>query len=111
VFAPNSKHRTIVTGRAKEKPNESTAVEFPPNTEERRGKMSWAMRLKRVFNIEVTVCRHCQGAMRIIACIEDRQVINKILAHINRKQEPFAPVMTGTGIRAPPTDATFLMNQ
>ena len=48
--------------------------------------------------------------MRIIASIEDRQVINKILAHINRKQEPFAPVMTGTGIRAPPTDYKVLMN-
>jgi len=72
--------------------------------------MSWAMRLKRVFNIDVTVCRHCQGAMRIIACIEDRQVINKILAHINRKQEPFSPVMTGIGIRAPPADSRFLIN-
>ena len=71
--------------------------------------MSWAMLVKRVFNIDVTVCRHCQGAMRIIACIEDRQVINRILAHINRKQKPFALVMTGTGIRAPPTDSISLM--
>ncbi len=48
--------------------------------------------------------------MRIIVCIEDRQVINKILAHINRKQEPFAPVMPDTGIRALPTDYKVLMN-
>ena len=44
--------------------------------------------------------------MRIIASIEDRQVINKILAHINRKQEPLVSIMTGTGIRAPSMDAT-----
>ena len=111
VFAPNSKHRAAVTSEGKEKQLPSTATEFPAICEERRGKMSWAMRLKRVLNIDVTVCRHCQGPVRIIACIEDRQVINKILAHINRKQEPLALVMTGTGIRAPPTDATFLMNQ
>ena len=110
VFAPNSKHRAAVTSEGKEKQLPSTATtELPAICEERRGKMSWAMRLKRVFNIDVTVCRHCQGAMRIIACIEDRQVINKILAHINRKQEPFVPVMTGTGIRAPPTDSRALM--
>ena len=110
VFAPNSKHRAAVTGDGKEKQAPSTATTEPPVIcEERRGKMSWAMRLKRVFNIDVTVCRHCQGAMRIIACIEDRQVINKILAHINRKQEPLASVTAGAGIRAPPTDSNFLM--
>ena len=110
VFAPNSAHRAAVTSEGKEKQALSIATEPPPDCEERRGKMSWAMRLKRVFNIDVTVCRHCQGAMRIIACIEDRQVINKILAHINRKQEHLVSVMAGTGIRAPPTDYKVLMN-
>ena len=101
-----------MTGEGKDKPLPSTVThELPASGEKRRGKMSWAMRLKRVFNIDVTVCRHCQGTMRIIACIEDRQVINKILAHINRKQEPSVSVMKGAGIRAPPTDATFLMTQ
>ena len=111
VFAPNSKHRGAVTSEGKEKQPPSTATEAPSDGEERRGKMNWAMRLKRVFNIDVTVCRHCQGAMRIIACIEDREVINKILAHINRKQELLARVMSGVGIRAPPTDSIFMMNQ
>ena len=112
MFAPNSKHRGALTSEGKKKQPSLPATTDPPAIcEERRGKMSWAMRLKRVFNIDVTVCRHCQGTMRIIACIEDRQMINKILAHINRKQEHLASVMVGTGIRAPPTDATFLMNQ
>ena len=112
VFEPNSKHRAAVTGDGKDKQHPSTATTEPPaDSEERRGRMNWAMRLKRVFNIDVTVCRHCQGAMRIIACIEDRQMINKILAHINRKQEPLARVMAGAGIRAPPTVSTCLMNQ
>ena len=109
VFAPNSKHRAAVTSDGKEKQPSST--ETPPDSEKRRGKMSWAKRLKRVFNIDVTVCRHCQGAVRIIACIEDAQVIKRVLAHINRKQEPLERVMAGAGIRAPPTDSIFLMNQ
>ena len=112
VFAPNSAHRAAVTSEGKEKqPSLPATTELPAICEERRGKMSWAMRLKRVFNIDVTVCRHCQGTVRIIACIEDRLVINKILAHINRKQEPFSPVITGTGIRAPPIYSRSLMTQ
>ena len=68
VFAPNSKHRAEVTGEANEKQNKST-TESSRDVEEGRSKMSWAMRLKRVFNIDITVCRHCQGRVRIIACI------------------------------------------
>jgi len=112
VFAPNSKHRAAVTGDGKDnKPPSTETTEPASDYEERHGKMSWAMRLKRVFNIDVTVCRHCEGTMRIIACIEDRQVINKILAHINRKEEPSASVMKGAGIRALPTDSRSLMTQ
>jgi hypothetical protein len=47
--------------------------------------MSWAQRLKRVFNIDIETCSVCGGAMRIIACIEDPVVIEKILAHLDAK--------------------------
>jgi hypothetical protein len=37
-----------------------------------------AQRLKRVFGIDIETCPACGGALRIIACIEDPAVINKI---------------------------------
>jgi hypothetical protein len=43
---------------------------------------TWAQRLKRVFNIDVSVCVKCGGEARVIACIEDRAVIDKRLAHL-----------------------------
>ena len=87
VFAPNSKHRAAVTGEGKDKPLPSTATtELPAIGEELCCKMSWAMRLKRVFNIDVTVCRHCQGSMRIIACIEDRRYDSTAFFRIIRKR-------------------------
>lgn len=111
VFAPNSKHLAEVTGEANEKQNKST-TESSPDVEESRGKMSWAERLKRVFNIDISVCSHCQGRVRIIACIEESQVIKKILAQINQQGEQRATtVMGGLGIRAPPIDSRPLMNQ
>ena len=45
----------MATGEAKEKRPRSTATELPPNGEERRGKISWGMRLNRVLNIDITV--------------------------------------------------------
>ena len=46
--------------------------------------MTWAQRLKRVFGIDIHTCAACGGAVRIIACIEDPEVIEKILAHLDR---------------------------
>jgi len=47
--------------------------------------MTWAQRLKRVFKIDVETCRACGGALRVIACIEDPEVITKILTHLSEK--------------------------
>ncbi len=59
--------------------------------------MNWAQRLKRVFNIDVETCNSCGGQVKIIACIEDPVVIEKILTHIERKE-------TSTGAsRLPPS--------
>ena len=80
VFAPNSKHRSMVTREAKEEKSPPIEPEPLQDIEERRTKMNWAMRLKRVFNIDITVCRNCRGRVRIIACIEDIQVINQIMS-------------------------------
>jgi len=110
VFAPNSKHRSMVTREVKEEKSPSIEPKPLQDIEERRAKMNWAMRLKRVFNIDITVCRNCQGRVRIIACIEDIQVINQILSHINRKQECLVQVNALTGIRAPPADIKSLIN-
>ena len=44
--------------------------------------------LGRVFKIDVETCRACGGAMRIIACIEEPSVIERILAHLEQKHSP-----------------------
>lgn len=49
--------------------------------------MTWAQRLKRVFNIDVESCPRCGGPVKVIACIEDQTVIDKILAHLRDKDQ------------------------
>jgi hypothetical protein len=38
-------------------------------------------RLKRVFSIDIETCPKCGGTLRVIACIEDPDVIASILEH------------------------------
>jgi hypothetical protein len=81
VFAPNSRLRAQVTpaGRGKRTNGEASA----PDPEQRRA-MTWSRRLKRVFRIDVEQCERCGGAMKIIACIEQPEVIERILRHLQR---------------------------
>ncbi len=87
VFAPNSKYRALVTpakrGKGK-KTRASDEVQYQTSAE-KRASMTWAKRLKRVFNIEVETCSECGGDVRIIASIEDPVVIRMILAHLDKK--------------------------
>ena len=45
--------------------------------------MTWAKRLKRVFDIDIETCSECGGDVKIIASIEDPAVIQKILTHLD----------------------------
>ena len=44
--------------------------------------MSWARRLKRVFDIDNEHCPNCGGSLKIIAAIEDPPVIVRIHSHL-----------------------------
>jgi hypothetical protein len=56
-------------------------------------RMSWALLLKRVFDIDIEHCPNCGGALKIIAAIEDPPVIDKILSHLGlpTRAPPRAP--------------------
>ena len=103
VFAPNSGYRARVTpakrGKGGKHPwNEDSDTQTPA---ERRASMSWAQRLKRVFGIDIQTCPACGGVLRIIACIEDPSVIERILTHLAQK-EASAPTPRLPPSRAPP---------
>ena len=89
VFAPNSKHRVQVTPAKRGKkpdPPEATNIDWHDKSPaERHRAMTWMQRLKRVFNIDVEVCEHCGGQVKVIASIEDPKVIEQILKHLKQK--------------------------
>ena len=68
--------------------------------------MTWAQRLKRAFDIEV--CGHCGGSVKVIACIEDRDIIDRILAHLRKKEQetPARPLLVPP-TRAPPANLSL----
>ena len=65
--------------------------------------MNWARRLKRVFGIEIEGCSRCGGKLRVIASIEEPEVIAKILAHLERMAPEQHQSQLPRGARGPPT--------
>ena len=88
VFAPHSAHRARLTPAKRGKGNKDSTVDTKdgPTPAERRAAMTWAQRLKRVFNIDIETCKARGGQVKIIACTEDPGVIEQILIHLERKQ-------------------------
>lgn len=108
VFAPNSKYRALITpgqrGKGQKPQTSDSPVDRTPM--ERHAAMTWAQRLKRVFNIDIETCQDCGGAMKVIACIEDPEVIQKILTHLQLNAEATAPSPLPEP-RAPPISDLF----
>ena len=72
---------------------------------------SWkhfAVCLKSIMVVEISVCERCQGRVKVIASIEEPAVIGKILGHCrDKKPEMLGMLEPGTylpGVRAPPGD-------
>ena len=100
VFAPHSKHRALVTPAGR---GPGRATRKTHSADERHTAMTWAQRLKRVFNIDIQTCDRCGGRVRIIASIEDPAVIRRILEHLEQRAEA-APIPKS---RAPPSLPRF----
>jgi len=88
ILAPNAKARSKVIPKPASTTNKDKSQSEPgakdANTKQR---MDWARRLKKVFDIDISVCPNCQGQLKVIAAIEDSRVIKKILNHLNLPSE------------------------
>lgn len=89
VFAPNAALRAQLTPSGRGKRRAADAEPAAASTDhrtpdERRRAMTWAQRLKRVFNIDVNTCVHCGGAVRIVAAVAEPTAIRQILAHFEK---------------------------
>jgi hypothetical protein len=82
VFAPNSKLRALITPAGRGKGRKAAEDSDDRSFAERHMAMSWAQRLKRVFNIDLEICEQCQGPVKVIACVEDPVAIRQILDHL-----------------------------
>jgi len=88
VFAANSRHRAMQNraerGKGSNK-HKDHCLSNGKTPAERIAVMSWAQRLKRVFQLDIEACEKRAGSVRIIACMEDPAVIRQILEQVRKR--------------------------
>jgi len=75
VFAPHSKLRAAVTPAHRGVGSKTDPANSDQPITPRHVAMTWAQRLKRVFGVEINACARCGGKLKVIASIEEPQVI------------------------------------
>jgi len=91
VFAPNARHRAALVARPRAR---TSSAHDEPKAAPSRVAMTWMQRLRRVYHIDISLCPHCGGALKVLSVITEPGVIAAILAHFAKR-----------GARAPPIAA------
>jgi len=79
-----------------------------PELTDKTCRKNWARLIQKIYEVDPLTCAKCQGRMRVIAFINDQDVIRKILEHLNLwdvKRKPFPRA------HAPPIDGFPLYNE
>jgi len=105
VFVAHARLRAAITpgGRGPGARKRATTQERPTPRDIR---MNWARRLKRVFGIEIEQCVRGGGRLKVIASIEEAELIERILTHRRERGEEPTPTAS-LGARAPPQASLF----
>jgi hypothetical protein len=61
-----------------------------------------------VFGIEINTCARCGGKLKVIASIEEPELIAKILAHREKSAPDQSQCELPLGARAPPRQARLI---
>ena len=69
---------------------------------------NWARLIQKIYNVDPLLCPKCLGSMRIIAFIEDQQIVKKILQHLDLWHVKRKPPARANG---PPTENFIIDDQ
>ena len=68
-----------------------------PDGSSKEYRKNWARLIKKIYEVDPLTCPKCQGRMRILAFIEDEEVIKKILKHLGLWEIKARPPPKATG--------------
>ena len=56
---------------------------MPNELSSKEAKQNWARVIQKIYEVDPLICPKCQGPMKIISIIDDFEIIDKILKHLD----------------------------
>ncbi len=66
-------------------------IEVAPPSTSKELKKRWSYFIRKVYETDPLICPNCKGELRIISFIDQRDLIRKILEHLDLWEEAHAP--------------------
>ena len=97
-----------------EKPEEKTEITWKPEVIEidvppvsKELKKRWSYFIRKVYETDPLTCPKCEGEIRIIAFIDQPEVLKKILQHLGLWEESHAPPKRDPAIKEITFDLSY----
>jgi hypothetical protein len=75
-------HSNVSGGKRKETEGDGVPCILKPDKSPKEYRKNWARLIQKIYEVDPLTCPKCWGIMRILAFIEDREVIRAILKHL-----------------------------
>ena len=69
--------------RKKQDQEEMISSILEPDGSSKENRKNWARLIQKIYEVDPLTCPKCQGRMRILAFIENPEIIKKILKHLD----------------------------
>jgi hypothetical protein len=88
VFAPAASYRDrVVPSLPEENHDDASCTKVDPTPERpKRKRYSWAELMKRVLEVDVLICEHCDGTRTLLAFLTEPRTVRRILEHLGLPQ-------------------------
>jgi hypothetical protein len=90
-------YSNVCRGKRKAKGEDDSlpTVLQPEEASSAPSRKEWARMIQKIYEVDPLTCPKCNGAMRILAFIEDQDVIRKILSHLGLWEKAPRPPPSG----------------
>jgi hypothetical protein len=75
-------YSNVSRGKRKETENDRFSAILEADKTSKEYRKNWARLIQKIYEVDPLTCPKCGGIMRILAFIEDREVIKAILKHL-----------------------------
>ena len=63
--------------------DEAIPTIMPNELSSKEARQNWARLIQKIYEVDPLVCPKCHGSMKVISIIDDFEIIDKILNHLN----------------------------